>query len=191
MRGALGPARRRGRVPRAGLRPPGRDRAARNAPPGAAARSRRGQRQRGPERHAGPGARRPVQRHRVEALRGGGGSVQQRREAGPGHLLRYEGTARRPPCLPPPPSAPPPSRSFSHCLSLLSPALDTGPKLHLPDFPSAPPPTQTQLVPTLRDLSILSFPELSIFSDLASRSFPLVDLQFAHLVPSPTPYPGL
>lgn len=144
VRGTLGPPRLRGCVPLAGLRPGGAAGTARPADPGAADWCSRGKRQLGPEYHVGPSAHRPVQRPRMAALQGGGARVQQRREAGPGHLCRYERTN----------PLPPPASSLSYLPVLrplpriLSPALATGPKPRPPDFHPDPPPTRIQLVPS-------------------------------------------
>lgn len=88
VRGALGWPRSRSRVPCAGLRRGGAGRPSCAADRGAAARPRRGERQRSRELHTGPGSRRPVHRRRVAALRGGGARVQQQLEAGRAHLRR-------------------------------------------------------------------------------------------------------
>ena len=187
MRGTLGPPRLRGRVPLAGLRPGGAAGTARPGDPGAAAWCSRGKRQLGPEYHVGPGAHRPVQRPRMAALQGGGARVQQRREAGPGHLCRYERTN----------PLPPPGSSLSH-LPVLRPLpppplpspghwTQVSPSGLLPD----PPPTRIQLVPSPEGCSASTpwYRNMPGSQDLLALSPPSPETcssSPAHLVSCPT-----
>lgn len=97
------------------------------------------------------------------------------------------GTAGTPFICPLGPCLTEPLLASSHGPSLLSPALGTAPKPRPLDSHPHASPIQTQLVHT-PEYNFMSFPALSISSDLASRPLSLLGLQLAHLAPNPTPW---